>query len=375
MIRLRVVCITLAFVCGQTVFCLAAGESVYTVKEALLSTKNGKRIGELSLSIEVKSLQTNTKTLYLVIGAKGGEIIEGGKNKSLWIFKQNTNASQLIKNLKRDLYELDVKNYRDFTPFSENGIRFELKECEEIKKQTKILFYTDAPLGKEVTLSLRFYIASKDKKRTTIDDDAKLSLVFTMPANLQENALIDLSGNEAKESLSEELSKKEKEEERIKRTNDLNIFITTKNKEISSLVEEITLLLSTKGAKVTEQKIDSIELVINEMQKRVEYWDKGYTDILLNEEALQDKFLKFGTDKIVATKKLGELRQKQQDQGNWLKKIGIGLGAVMAGWILFMQIWNPIKIKRQIRKQQKQMEQEIRAKAFEKIDINDLDKI
>ena len=401
MAKLKMVCIFLVFIVAQTLHCLPANAQEFIKKEAIYSTKSGKRIGELSFSIEIKFLNANTKTFYLVIGERGSEIIgSGGKNKTLWIFGKNTNAGQLIKTLKKDDYILDVKNYRDFVPFSGNEIYFELKDCEEISKQIKIPFSTDDPLGQTVTLKLQFYIASKDKKKTLIDDDAKVSLKFTIPTPPKGKslggALIDFSGGsvieeeagggggaaaaaeqsaEEKAEEKEELLKKAKEAERIKRTNDLNIFITVKNEEIVSLTEAINALLSDKDAKVSEQTTDSIELVLNELQKKVDYWDKGYTDILLNEEAIQDKFLKFNTEKTIATKKLGELRQKQLEKNNWLKKLGIAFAALMGGWMLFMQIWNPIKMKRQMKKQQKKMEAEVRKRAFENIDINTLDKI
>lgn len=389
--RLKIIFLfTLNLFC-QTVICQTANENVFTNKETLFSTRNGKQIGELTLSIEIKSLEANPKEFYLIIGEKTGDIITGAKDKTLWFFSKNTNVNQLKKDLKKKDYTLEVKDFRELTQFSENEISFELKEWDEINRQTKIPFFTDAASGKEIYLKLQFYIASVEKKKTVINDDAKVIISFIVPSNIKEKqqakALEAMSENaggggggggapaEMTAEEKEEQLKREKEAERIKRTNDLNVFITAKNKEIAALMEEINKLMETKEAKYTIQTIDSLELVINEMQKKVDYYDKGYTDILLNEEAIQDKFLKFGTDKIIITKKLAEMRQKLLDKPNLLKIIGIGFAALMAGWMFIMQILNPIKIKKQIKKQQQMMEAEARKKAFESININDLHKI
>ena len=67
--------------------------------------------------------------------------------------------------------------------------------------------------------------------------------------------------------------------------------------------------------------------------------------------------------------------QQQVEKKNWMMYVGIGLGILMLGGMFFMQIWNMAKMKRQIRKQQKMMEDEERKRAFENIDIKGLDEI
>jgi len=377
------------FFCCQACFSLAAGEAFFTTKATLYSMKNGNSVGVLSFGVEVKSVDKNPKELYLTIGDKSNEIIEAsGNNKSLWIFNKNRNASDLKKDLKNRDYPLDVKDIRDFIPFSENEIRFDLKDWEEIKKQTKFTFYTNASAGDKITLRMHFYIASKSKNKTVIDDEAKIKLEFTLPqpttgnGKKQDDELVSLTDKAANQPAKtpqeqqDDSLKQAEEKERIQQTNDLNVFITQKNKEITSLQEDINQLVSAKNSKITKGTLDSLQTIVDSLRIKVKYRDQGYTAIILNNEDLQNKFIKFNSDQSVISKKLDELRQQQSEKkSRTLTYFGIGLGALMIGGMFFMQIWNMTKMKRQIWKQQNMLKEEARKRAFESIDINDLDKI
>jgi len=365
---------------------LKADEPFFTKTETLYSIKSGNSIGDLLFSIEVKSLDANPKEFNLIIGDKGNDILGSDENKkTLWIFNKNINASDLKKDLKNRDYPLDVKDIREFVPFCENGIRFDLKDWEEIKRQTKFPFYVNGSFGEKITLRLHFYIASKTKKKTVIEDEAKVKLEFTIPSTQkekkQEGDLISLTERagspsaEETQKQQEDSLKQAQEKERIQRTNAVDVFITEKNKEVTSLLDEINRLASAKDAKITKNTIDSLGVVAEELRKKVDYWDKGYTDILLNDESLQDKFTKFNTDQSTISRKLEDLSQQQVEKKNWMIYVGVGLGVLMLGGMFFMQIWNMAKMKRQIRKQQKMMEEEERKRAFDSIDINELDKI
>ena len=382
----------LIFYC-QACFYLTASEPFFTKKETLYSVKTGNPVGELSFNIEIKSMDVNPKELYLIIGDKGNEIFESeGDKKTLWIFGNNMSASELKKDLKNKDYSVDIKDIHEFVSFCENDIRFDLKNWEEIKKQTKFSFYVNSSVGEKITLRLHFYIASKNKKKPVIDDEAKVKLEFPLllpsPARnekkQQEEESISLTERlnqsaKAIQKQQEDSLKQAEEKERIQRTNTLNVLITVKNKEIISLLDDINQLSSEEDAKITENTIDSLEVIVDSLRKKVDYLDKSYTDILLNNEALQNKFIKFGADQTAVSKKLNELRQQQIEKKNiWKDRmiyIGIGLAALMLGGMFLTQLWNMAKMKRQLRKQQKMMEEEERKRAFESIDIKDLDEI
>ena len=392
--------LVLFFLFCPVFFYIATGEPVLKKKETLYSTKNGNPIGELSISIEAKNADPKNKEYYLIVGEKVNEIIDTkGDKKSLWVFNKKMSANELKKDFKNKDIQAEVKDIGEFTPFCENGIRFDLRDWEEIKRQTRLTFHITASPGEKMTLQLRFYVATKDKKKMVIDDEAKVKLEFVIPSAKKEvvqggntqggNKQEEKTSEESLLSITEKLSadaakrserqadslKQVQEQERIVRTDQLNIFITEKNKEIISLQEEVNEMLANPKNKVAAGTIDSLEAVVGELRKKVDYWDKGYTDILLNDESLQDKFTKFSTDQMIASKRIAELRQQQSQKVNWLMYFGIGSGVLMLGGMLFMQIWNPIKMKKQLKKQQQMMAEEVRKRAFDNINIKELDEI
>ena len=403
---------------SQACFLMTAGDILLVKKEKLYSTKNGRQIGDLSLSVEVKSVESNKKEFYLIIGERNSDnIVEGGKaGRSLWIFNKKISFNNVKKDAKNQDINLDSKGYQDLEPFTDTGAQFDIKSWNEMKRQTKYQFSVDAPAGRKVVLKLHFFLATVDKKVTTIDDDARVTIEFTIPQPESNTAAqpptqtqqqsqptsaatavsssqlqsqpqqqqqqqtqnrpqspspYAQSPNDQREVvLSERLNPippggrttempdlerqremKAQAEELQKRTEDLNLFITVKNKEMASILLDIEELSTTKR-KIPAKELDSIELVLSEMRKKVEYWDKGYTDILLKEEAIQDKFTKFSSDQTIAMKQLSEIRGKTSSPKDMLMKLGIFAAVFMMLVMLLMQILKPFLSKKKMAKLQ-----------------------
>ena len=411
MSRLKHIFLYVILFYSQACFLLTAGDIILVKKETLYSTKNGKQIGDLSLSVEVKSVESSQKEFYLIIGERNSDkIIEGGKsNKSLWIFNKKISFNNVKKEAKNQDINLDAKGYHDLEPFTNSNITFDIKSWNEMNRQSKYAFTVDAPAGREVVLKLHFFLATVEKKVTTIDDDARVTIAFTVPQpgtsasatqtqpastttasstvpaattssaatssapqSQPQNRTPAQSPNDQREvvNLSERISSqpqvartneqpdaerqrelKAQAEELQKRTEDLNLFITVKNKEMASLLLDIEELSTTKR-KISAKEIDSIELVLSEMRKKVEYWDKGYTDILLKEEPIQDKFTKFSSDQTIAMKQLAEIRGKTSSPKDMLMKIGIFAAVFMMVVMLLMQILKPFLSKKKMAKLQ-----------------------
>jgi len=399
---------------SQAGLVMMASNIVVEKKETLYSTKNGRAVGDVSLSIEVKSVETNPKEFYLIIGERNNDnIVDGGKaNRSLWIFNKKISFNNLKKEAKDQDINLDSKGYRDLEPFSDASIKFDMKSWNEMKRQTKYAFSVNSPVGSEVILKLHFFLATVEKKTTTIDDDARVTLVFTVPqtesmadaqprstspttaqsqsqnraqsqpANAQspnEQGVVNLSeriGSQPQQQAmpADEIPEADRQkdtqaqaEEFQKRTDDLNLFITVKNKEMTSLLLDIEEL-STGKRKIPPKELDSIELVLTEMRKKVEYWDKGYTDILLKEQTIQDKFTKFSSDQTIAIRQLTELRGKTSSPKDLLMKIGIISAVFMMLVMLLMQILKPFLSKKKMAKlqaaQMKMMQGQSQAKGI-----------
>ena len=428
MYRSNFLLVLLLFFCCPLIYCNTAGEPVYTNKETLYSTKSGRPIGELSVSIEAKSTDRSNNEWYLIIGSKNSEILESkGENVSLWVFGRRISAVNLKKELKNKDYPVEIKDFNQFMPFCENGIRFELKDREEIKRQTQLSFHINASPGEKITLRLVFYLSSKDKKKTIIDDEAKLKIEFVVPGPSSGKAAATGSGSgnakgndgggeevlltekidyEAAAKIKEEKEAEEKKQEqeqkedRDKKISLVNSFIADRTVEINSLSDEVDLLLSDTKNKVEERKIDSLDIIAVELKKKVDYWENGYKDILLTDESIHDKFAKFSTSHSLTTKKLEDLRLQQDPLNKWLSffknnkllSIGIAVGIIILGVVLaklgkkilafikksFTQMKNKRKTRKMMKKQLNEMEkmkENERLRKFESIDINELDEI
>ena len=159
------------------------------------------------------------------------------------------------------------------------------------------------------------------------------------------------------------------------------------------LLNEIEQLPGKLSRKERAKKIDSLELVANEMKKRVDYYDTGYTDILLKQEAIQTKFTSFTSDHTTALKLLTEKREQLSAFSKLLLPVAVGFSALMMGGLFLMQILARIKAKKAqaqmmknmmmqnaaVVQQQKQQppkkEPPKKVREIDLIDINELDQI
>ena len=361
-------------------FCFGktAEEPVYSNKETLFSTKTGKAIGEVLLSITPKSATPGNNEWILTIGDQG-KLVEARNETTLWIFNKKTNTDQFKKDLKNKDYPVEVKGIREFSPFCENGIRFTLKDWDELRKQTKVSFFVNASTGEKVTLRLVFYSATSDKKRTNIDDEAKVRIDFEIPdlasyanqirrsgggGGAQEGEVISLTEKIDPQAVAAAKLTAQREDSiaqaeaanRDQRVALLNSFITERNLEISLFQEEVNALVADKKTKVSESAIDSLSTIADEMKNRVDYWENGYSDILLTEEAVHDKFSKFRIAHALTAKKIDDLKRQQNPLNNLLdlikknpgKSAGIGIGGLIFLKIflkLFKKLTSLIKSK------------------------------
>jgi len=370
-------------------FGMAAEEPFYSQKETLYSTKTGKVIGEVLLSIAPKSATPTNNEWILIIGEQGGKLVEARNETTLWIFNRKTNTDQFKKDLKSKDYPVEVKGIREFLPFCENGIRFSLRDWDELRKQTQVSFFVNASTGEKVTLRLVFYSATSDKKRTNIDDEAKVRIDFEIPdlasyasqtqrsgggvqggggsggtRGAQDGEVISLTEKIDPEAVAaarliahrEDSIAQAEAANRDQRVALLNSFITERNLEISLFQEEINVLVADKKTKVNESTIDSLSTIANEMKNRVDYWENGYSDILLTEEAVHDKFSKFRVAHALTAKKIDDLKRQQNPLNNLLdlikknpgKSAGVGIGGLILLKIfvkLFKKLTSLIKSK------------------------------
>jgi hypothetical protein len=265
------------------------------------------------------------------------------------------NASDFRRDMRSRDYPVEIRDISEFMPFCENGIRFELKDWEELRRQTQVSFFINASPGQTVTLRLVFYASSQDnRRRTTIDDEAKVRIDFEIPdlaalakqqtavpaAAQQEGELISLT-ERIDPAAAARLREAQQQEEALlqaeganrgQRIALLNSFINERNRETTELQNEVNELLDNK-AKVDEFKIDSLELVADEIRKKVDFWENGYADILLTEEGIHDQFTRLRLALTATSKKIAELKQQQNPfngvitfvKNNLLLSIGGGI--------------------------------------------------
>jgi len=354
----KIIFILLLFCFSTDCFCQSGqGLIVFSKKETLYSTKNGSAIGDLLLTIEPKNAAATNNEWVLTIGDKGNNFFESRSERTLWIFNKKVNANDFKKEMRNRDYPVEVKDISEFSVFCENGIRFEMRDWEELRKQTQVSFFVNATTGQKVTIRLVFYVSSIDsKKRITIDDEAKLRIDFDVPdlsararaaqvqrsTQTQDGEVVNLT-ERIDPAVAAQLREAKKEEEealaqaeganRAQRMALLTAFISERNREVFELQEEVNDLLADKKTKVAEFKIDSLELVAEELKKKVDFWENGYADILLTEEAVHDKFTKLRITLTATIKKINELRQNlnplngiiQFVQNNLLLSLGGGV--------------------------------------------------
>ena len=404
--------------------CNTTDGPVFSKKETLYSTKSGSPIGDLLLSIEPKNANATNNEWVLTIGDKGNKFFESSKEKTLWIFNKKQNVNAFKRDMRKRDYNVEVRDLTELMPFCENGIRFDVKEWDELRNQAYLSFFINASPGQIVTLRLVFYTASSDSKRTTIEDEARVKIDFEIPdpSSRQAQKQSQQSGGDASEgeliSLTEKIDEEEvakiKEAQREdsimqaeaanrgQRVVLLNTFISERGREMNELQQEVNTMLADKKMKVGEPVIDSIVTVADEMVKRVDYWEKGYSDILLTEEGIHDKFSKFRIAHSLTLKKIDELKQQQKPYSNvldymkknMLKSVGIGIVGLILLKLLFSLGKKLIsKIKSKINQKISKIKADAMKKAnekaknpkkkkkkekddeFDNIDINDLAQI
>ena len=165
-------------------------------------------------------------------------------------------------------------------------------------------------------------------------------------------------------------------------------------------------LLDDKTAKTSDSTIDSLSAMADEMKNRVDYWENGYADILLTEEALHDKFSKFRVAHTLTAKKIAELRQQQNPLYGFLdfvkNNLLLSFGGFIGGVIVLKCVsklskklisWIKSKINQKISKMKADVKKKVTDESknltkrkqkqkqkhpdddFENIDINDLAEI
>ena len=400
--ELKIITVSLLLCCftvsnGQT-----TQESVYSKKETLYSTKNGRAIGELLLTIAPKNATANNTEWILTIGEKGEKFFDTRNERTLWIFNNKQNVNELIKELKKRDYALEVKGIREILPFCENGIQFNLKEWDELRKQTQVTFSLKASPGERVLLRLVFYAATPDKKKTAIDDEVRLRVFFDVPdfsaaratqtQSLSQPQPQRSSGGSGgigfaqevrssspapveEQQIEPEIAAQQREAQRqdslarVEAANKeqrvilVNTFITERNREINTLQSKVNALLDDKLTPVSESTIDSLLTLADAMKEKVDFWEKGYTDILLVDESIHDKFSKFRIAHALTLKKIDEIKDKQKPfsgirdfiKNNLMLSAGIGIfGIIFLKFFITMvkklQSFIKTKINRKINK-------------------------
>jgi hypothetical protein len=347
----------------QCFFNAVANEPFFTKEESLYSFQTGNHIADLSFSIS----QSDDNADEYILSIRD---TKPAKTRAFWIFSQKQSA-EIIK--KSDS-SVEIKNITDFSPFCENReIYFRFSRWHKIKNSTRLPFTTTVSEGDVINLKLCFYISSQNKNKSIIADEGFIKFEFTIPTQDAENnskenesSVTTLEVDSRMGPTPEELEAKakQKEDSLIQvRVAGSDLFISQKIKEITAIKD----LLHSDG--IEKEKIDSLERLADKLNEKVAIRRSGDTDIL-RDENLGNKFVDFNDEYSEVTKKIAALRIPPPEK-DWTMQIGLAIGILMLGGMLFMQIWNPIKLKRQ---QQKQEEQR-RQSDLDSIDINDLDEI
>ena len=357
----------------------AAAQPFFTEEKSLHSTLNGKEITKLTFSVEQKKPGEYLLTI---------ENKQNSPNTEVWIFHKNASASKG----KLSGYPWEVEGVNSVLPFCSGGaVNVPLTETKNVRSKETLLLSGALAEGKTVTLNMNFYIVSKSKKKTVLDNYAKVNLTFTIPA-----AKSDDKSNKPKRpkdpkspqggdddkpvttlaidtdlapppSDPQTATPEEIEEARERKADsllqiqiaDLDAFISEKNSAIEDQLAKINELLETRSEKVEESLITPIEKEIKRLEKNVGFRENS--PAIAENESLRDKFSEFSLMYEEAEDGIRQLRQEppKPEPINWALYIGLALGGLMVIGMFGMQIFNQIKIKRQQRRQQKEMEKEM----------------
>ncbi len=361
-------------------FFLLHAEPLFSSEENLYSSRTGKLVTTLNFSIGLNPSKSSENFL-LTIGNKAGITGEKGTKLSLWIFNRKTDA----KTFGRRNSSVSVDDIQIFSPFCENrNVIFSITNARKIENITTIPFDINANPGSKVELVCNIYIASLKKKKTIIEDEVQVKIEFTMPHQI----VRDIDGERDVVTLevdrdvnpNVELTPEELEEQRVMKEDSLlqakiqqlNLFISEKNKEIQLLYSIIDSLIQSET--YVKSEVDSLENLIHILKKKVDFQEQGNITVLPNDEELMNKFTEFSSIYSETTRMIEELKTPPAKK-NWLMIIGVVVMAVMFAGMFILQIWNQIKAKKMQRKQKKEMEEANKKAKLESLDSDDLGKI
>lgn len=353
---------------------ISANEPLYSQEVALYSSRTGKLITTLSYSIEVNSSE-NPENYILRIENKADA---SGEKLSLWIFSRKIDAQEFAERNS----PMEVDDIRIFDTFcSSSEVQFTIPNVRKIEKQATILFDVDAKLGSKVELICNLYIASHKKKKTIINDEARLKIEFVLPKRIvrdEEGNIItlevDKSVGSAVPLTPEEIeAKRLAQEDSIQQAKikQLHTFISDANEKIANINITIDSLYQNKIR--GKSQIDSIESSVNALKKKVDFHEMGNIGLFAYDESLMNSFTDFSSKYSDTIKKIEELKVGPEKK-NWLMICAIVAMVMFAGMFL-LQIWNQIKSKGQQLRTKKQMKKLNKQSDLDNLDDNELGKI
>jgi hypothetical protein len=355
----------------------------FAIKEvSLRSVNTGKNFA--TVPVNIKPNPEAPGEYILEIGDKAGITGADGKQITLWFFKQKLN----VKKFKPAGNAVEVSNIAVLAPFySGKELTFDIPEYKEINDLFEFPFAATPFAGDKVKLTLCLYAASKTKKKTVIAEELQMLLEFS-PAKAVENAAVAGGNNAASPAgaagvieeekaaglTPEELEAKVKAREdsllQVK-TAELDIFISTQNQELNAYLASVSSI--EQGDKTAA---DSLAKLVNLINGRVNVKKEGNIAVISNNDELSEKFTVFNLQYNELIQKIEEQKIKiEPEPVNWMMYAVMGMGAFMLAMTLFMQIWTPIKIKRQQRKAAKEAAKAAQQGELSSININDLDQI
>ena len=381
-IRKIITCCSLLYL-SHCFFNTAAAQNFSFTEEKTYYTNKGNEITNLTFRVEQKSPDEYVLTI---------ENRRNTPNTEIWIFHKE------IKPNKGKLPEYpsyEVEGLERIQPFCKgNKTNIPLAETKNIRYREDLPLSGDLSAGETVTLNMFFYIATTIKKKTVINDFAKIPLTFTLPAPKKTEAPQEPKAPKAPKNekasttlypdtdLSlpppDELTPEEKEAWLERKTDsllqvkisELDDYISDKNTEMKALLAEINEL-GTQNKQIEDAIISPVANKVKILQKDVDFLENHYKSAIAENAILRSNFSEFSVMCEEAMKKIEILRQEPPAPTpiNWLLYLGIGLGALflLVGMVA-MPIWNQYKIKRQQRQQQEEINRDMRRRELEYID-------
>lgn len=353
---------------------LSANEPLHSQEVALYSSRTGKLITTISYSVEVNTSES-PENYILRIENKADASEE---KLLLWIFGRKIDAQEFASRNS----PIEVDDIRLFDSFCHSSeVKFTIPNIRKIEKQSLIPFDVNAQLGSKIEMTCNLYIASHKKKKTIINDEAKLKIEFILPKQIVRDDDGNIITLEVDKSLGPTvpLTPEEVEEKRLAQEDSiqqvkmkqLHTFISKANEDIVIINTSIDSLLQNKIYE--KSQIDSIENSVNALKKKVDFHEMGSVALLAYDESLMNSFADFSSKHTDTTRKIEELKAGPEKR-NWLMIFAIGAMVMFAGTFIF-QIWNQIKSKRQQLKTKKELLKINKQTELDSLDDNELGKI